>query len=77
MGSQRRGLYCGKRYGDIWTKREFGDYQLHIEWLIPADIQGQNQARGNSGIFMQDQYELQVLDSYNNRTYVNASWQYL
>ncbi|WP_034257049.1 3-keto-disaccharide hydrolase [Adhaeribacter aquaticus] len=61
-----------KGTGDISTKREFGDYQLHIEWQIPTDIQGKSQARGNSGIFMQSRYELQVLDSYNNRTYSNG-----
>ncbi|MDO1447138.1 DUF1080 domain-containing protein [Rhodocytophaga aerolata] len=61
-----------KGTGDIETKQTFEDYQLHIEWRIPADIQGESQARGNSGIFMQGIYELQVLDSYNNRTYSNG-----
>lgn len=61
-----------KGTGDISTKKEFGDYQLHIEWLIPTDISGKSQARGNSGVFMQDRYELQVLDNYNNRTYANG-----
>jgi hypothetical protein len=61
-----------KGTGDIRTKQEFQDYQLHLEWRIPSDIQGQNQARGNSGVFMQGIYELQVLDSYNNPTYVNG-----
>jgi hypothetical protein len=71
-----------KGTGDITTKQKFGDYQLHIEWKIPEDIQGQSQARGNSGIFLQDLsgdlkqpgywYELQVLDNYNNATYVNG-----
>lgn len=61
-----------KGTGDIATKQEFNDFQLHIEWSIPADISGESQARGNSGIFMQGIYELQVLDSYNNRTYVNG-----
>lgn len=61
-----------KGTGDISTKKEFGDFQLHIEWQIPPDITGKSQARGNSGVFLQDRYELQVLDSYNNRTYANG-----
>lgn len=61
-----------KGTGDIETKEKFDDYQLHIEWMIPADIQGEGQARGNSGIFMQGVYELQVLDNYNNKTYTNG-----
>lgn len=61
-----------KGTGDITTKKEFGDFQLHIEWQIPTDITGKSQARGNSGIFLQDRYELQVLDSYNSRTYANG-----
>jgi len=64
--------------GNIETKRKFKDYQLHIEWRIPTDITGSGQARGNSGVFLastgpgDDGYELQVLDSYNNTTYVNG-----
>lgn len=61
-----------KGTGDIKTKKEFGDFQLHIEWQIPTDIAGKSQGRGNSGVFLQDRYELQVLDSYNNRTYANG-----
>jgi hypothetical protein len=61
-----------KGTGDIETKQTFEDFQLHIEWRVPEDIQGQSQARGNSGIFMQGIYELQVLDNYNNRTYSNG-----
>nr|WP_206684062.1 DUF1080 domain-containing protein [Pontibacter beigongshangensis] len=58
--------------GDISTKREFGDFQLHIEWSAPDEVKGNSQGRGNSGIFLQDRYEVQVLDSYNNRTYSNG-----
>ncbi|WP_025764737.1 3-keto-disaccharide hydrolase [Dyadobacter tibetensis] len=58
--------------GDIQTKELFGDYQMHIEWRTPAKVDGNGQGRGNSGIFMQGIYELQVLDSYNNRTYSNG-----
>lgn len=58
--------------GDISTKQEFGDFQLHIEWSAPDEVKGKGQGRGNSGIFLQDRYELQVLDSYQNRTYSNG-----
>jgi len=64
--------------GNIETKQEFKNYQLHIEWRIPSDITGSDQARGNSGVFLASTgpgdagYELQVLDSYNNKTYVNG-----
>jgi len=67
-----------KGVGNIETRRRFKDYQLHIEFRIPADITGSGQARGNSGVFLastgpgDDGYELQVLDSYNNSTYVNG-----
>lgn len=56
----------------IQTKRSFKDFQLHIEWCTPADVSGEGQGRGNSGIFLQGLYEVQVLDSYNNRTYRNG-----
>jgi hypothetical protein len=58
--------------GSIKTRRGFGDCQLHIEWRSPAEVKGESQGRGNSGIFLQDRYELQVLDSYNNKTYTNG-----
>ena len=58
--------------GDIQTKQDFEDFQLHIEFRTPAEVKGTGQGRGNSGIFMQGIYELQVLDSYNNRTYSNG-----
>ncbi|GAA5220222.1 3-keto-disaccharide hydrolase [Membranihabitans marinus] len=58
--------------GQIQTKEVFEDFQLHIEWRSPLVIQGEGQGRGNSGIFLQGKYELQVLDSYNNRTYSNG-----
>ena len=60
--------------GSINTKREFGDFQLHIEWMHPADITGEGQMRGNSGIFLQGLYEIQVLETFNNnnKTYVNG-----
>ncbi len=58
--------------GDIRTKDVFDNYQLHIEFRTPAVVKGEGQGRGNSGIFQQGVYELQVLDSYNNRTYSNG-----
>ncbi len=58
--------------GTIKTKRVFNDFQLHIEWRTPAEVVGTSQGRGNSGIFMQELYELQVLDNYDNRTYRNG-----
>jgi Domain of Unknown Function (DUF1080) len=58
--------------GDIQTKREFGDCQLHIEFRAPVVVKGEGQGRGNSGIFLQNRYEVQVLDCYNNSTYPNG-----
>lgn len=58
--------------GDIRTKQEFTDFQLHLEWRAPKEVEGEGQGRGNSGIFLQGLYEVQVLDSYNNRTYSNG-----
>jgi len=58
--------------GEIRTKQSFGDCQLHIEWRTPAQVKGDGQGRGNSGIFFMSRYELQVLDSYNNITYSNG-----
>ncbi len=65
-------LTVAKGTGDIRTKEEFTDFQLHIEWRSPEKIEGIGQGRGNSGIFLQDRYELQILDSYQNRTYSNG-----
>ncbi len=61
-----------KGEGDIKTKRSFGSIQLHIEWQTPRELAGEGQGRGNSGIFFQEMYELQVLDSYSSKTYVNG-----
>lgn len=71
-------MTVNKASGDIQTKRTFRDYQLHIEYRIPANITGSGQGRGNSGIFLAalpwgaGGYELQVLDNYKNPTYVNG-----
>lgn len=58
--------------GGVQTRQGFGDVQLHIEWRTPAEVVGEGQGRGNSGIFFMERYELQVLDSYDNRTYSNG-----
>jgi hypothetical protein len=71
-------MTVNKTGGSIETKRKFKDYQLHVEYKIPASITGTGQGRGNSGVFLastglgDDGYELQVLDGYNNPTYVNG-----
>ena len=58
-----------KGAGYIQTKEEFGSCQLHVEFATPSRVQGSSQGRGNSGVFLQGQYEVQVLDSYDNKTY--------
>lgn len=58
--------------GDIQTKRNFGDIQLHLEWKSSEKIKGKGQSRSNSGVFIQGRYEVQVLDNNNNETYVNG-----
>ena len=64
--------------GNIETKQKFKDYQLHLEWKIPASITGEGQGRGNSGVMLASTgpgdagYELQIMDSYNNPTYTNG-----
>jgi len=65
-------LICTPRSGSIQTKRKFSNFQLHIEWKSPTEITGDGQGRGNSGVFLQGLYEIQVLDGYNNRTYRNG-----
>ena len=67
-----------KPVGNIETKRLFKNYQLHLEWQIPRGITGEGQARGNSGLFLASTapgdagYEIQILDSWKNKTYVNG-----
>jgi len=71
-------LTVAKGTGNIETRRTFKNYQLHVEWRVPADITGSGQGRGNSGVFLastgpgDDGYELQVLDPWQNSTYVNG-----
>ncbi|WP_432710145.1 3-keto-disaccharide hydrolase [Pedobacter sp.] len=67
-----------KKTGNIETKQSFNNYQLHLEWQVPAKISGKGQGRGNSGLFLasigkgDDGYELQILDAYDNPTYTNG-----
>lgn len=67
-----------KTAGNIQTKRHFRDYQLHLEWRIPANVTGEGQERGNSGVFLastgpgDEGYEIQIMDSWKNATYVNG-----
>jgi len=71
-------LTVNKLLCNIQTKQSFTNYQLHLEWREPVGLEGTGQARGNSGVFLASLgkgdagYELQVLDSYNNKTYVNG-----
>ena len=55
--------------GSLVTRDSFGDVQLHVEWATPEVVAGEGQERGNSGVYLMDRYELQVLDSYDNPTY--------
>jgi hypothetical protein len=71
-------LTVDKKAGNIETKQQFRNYQLHLEWRIPKSITGEGQLRGNSGVFLASTgsgdggYELQILDSWKNSTYVNG-----
>lgn len=55
--------------GGIFSRQEFGDCQLHVEWAAPSVVKGEGQGRGNSGVYLMGRYEIQVLDCYNNKTY--------
>jgi hypothetical protein len=61
-----------KKAGYIQTKGSYGSCQLHIEWAAPANVAGKGQGRGNSGVFLMNNYEVQVLDSYENQTYADG-----
>lgn len=71
-------LTVNKAAGNIETRQTFRNYQLHLEWRVPEGVTGTGQLRGNSGLFLASTgpgdagYELQILDSYNNKTYVNG-----
>jgi hypothetical protein len=64
--------FCIARETGINTKDSFGDCQLHVEWASPAEVSGQGQGRGNSGVYLMERYEVQVLDSYDNTTYFDG-----
>ncbi len=69
--------YATSAKHDIYTKRSFGNCQLHVEWATPEKVEGDGQGRGNSGVFMMStidalRYEIQILDSYENRTYFDG-----
>ena len=65
-------LVVKAKTGDIRTRAAFGDVQLHVEWRAPLPVKGKSQGRGNSGVFFMERYEVQVLDSHDNPTYVNG-----
>jgi len=71
-------MTVNKPAGNIETRRSFKNYQLHLEWRVPENVTGSGQLRGNSGLFLASTgprdagYELQILDSYKNETYVNG-----
>jgi len=58
--------------GSIRTVKGFGDCQLHVEWMAPSPAKGEGQDRGNSGVFLMDLYEVQVLDCYGSKTYADG-----
>lgn len=64
--------YAVTRANDITTKDSFGDCQLHVEWATPTEISGEGQGRGNSGVYLMQRYEVQILDSYQNKTYFDG-----
>ena len=66
-------LICTPGSGYAFSKQEFGDCQVHVEWATPTPPKGDSQGRGNSGVFLMGKYEIQVLDSYNNPTYADGS----
>lgn len=66
-------LVVKPRTGDIQTAVDFGDVQFHIEWSIPADRETHGQGGGNSGIFFQNQYEIQILNAFENTTYADGT----
>lgn len=66
-------LTCKSGTGNIYSKMKFGNAQVHVEFATPDMPNAKSQARGNSGVYLQGRYEIQILDSYNNPTYANGS----
>lgn len=66
------GYMEANRTGSITSKEKFGSCQLHVEWATPTEVNGESQGRGNSGVIIMGCYEVQVLDSFNNRTYADG-----
>lgn len=64
--------YATARETGITTRAGFGSCQLHLEWAAPAEVIGEGQGRGNSGVYMMGKYEIQILDSYDNKTYFDG-----
>jgi hypothetical protein len=64
--------YATAAKAGITTKDSFGDCQVHVEWAAPAEVKGSSQGRGNSGVYMMGKYEVQILDSYDNKTYFDG-----
>ena len=64
--------YFEAQGGNLSTRERFGDVQLHLEYAIPADVTGSSQDRGNGGVIFMGRYEIQILDSFNNRTYADG-----
>src|SRR5690606_34655443 len=64
--------YAVSSGGGIQTKQGFGSCQLHVEFATPEKVEGSGQGRGNSGVYLMGKYEVQILDSYDNDSYVDA-----
>jgi hypothetical protein len=64
--------YAIARKNGVRTKQSFGDCQLHLEFATPAEVSGRGQGRGNSGVYLMDRYEVQILDSFENQTYFDG-----
>ena len=66
------GAMVVKGGGSHRSKRSFGDIQLHLEFATPNPPRGSDQGRGNSGVYFMGMYEVQILDSYENKTYADG-----
>ena len=71
-GKKGGAITCKPGSGSILTKKKFGDAQIHVEFSTPTPPHGEGQERGNSGVYIQNRYEVQVLDSFENKTYFNG-----